>query len=133
MVTLEQIRSSNSAISTSLPAGLVAVFVGATSGIGESSLKQFAKHAVKPRIYFLGRSKQSGARILTQLQELNPGGEYIFFSVDVSLLRCVDDVCRQIKAKETALNLLFMSAGSAITGKGERLQHKLRHKSGRRD
>lgn len=118
MVSLEQIRSSNSKIPTTLRPGLVAVFAGATSGIGESSLRQFAKNAIKPRIYFLGRSKQSGDRVRAELKKLNPDGEYIFISVDVSLLRSVDDVCRQIKEKESAINLLFLSTGSMITGKG---------------
>jgi NADP-dependent 3-hydroxy acid dehydrogenase YdfG len=119
MVALEQIRSSNSKISTTLRPGLVAVFAGATSGIGESSLKQFAKNAIKPRIYFLGRSKQSGDRVHAELKKLNPDGEYTFISVDVSLLRSVDDVCRQIKEKETSINLLFLSTGTMVSGKGE--------------
>ncbi|KAK3297369.1 uncharacterized protein B0H64DRAFT_423549 [Chaetomium fimeti] len=116
MVALEHIRSSNSRISTTLRPGLVAVFAGATSGIGESALKQFAKNAIKPRIYFLGRSKASGDRIRAELQKLNPEGEYIFISVDVSLLRSVDDVSRQIKEKETAINLLFLSTGTMVSG-----------------
>lgn len=119
MVALEQIRSSNSKIATALRPGLVAVFTGATSGIGETSLKQFAKNAVKPRIYFVGRSKESGNRICTELQKLNPGGEYIYISVDVSQLRSVDNVCREIKGKEAAINLLFLSTGTMVTGKGE--------------
>lgn len=119
MVTLDQIRSSNSKIMTALPPGLVAVFAGATSGIGETSLKQFAKNAVRPRVYFLGRSKESGNRIRTDLQKLNPKGEYIYISVDVSLLRSVDDVCREIKEKEAAINLLFLSTGTMVTGRGE--------------
>ncbi|RYP09750.1 hypothetical protein DL764_001085 [Monosporascus ibericus] len=117
MVALEQIRSSNSKIAATLRPGLVAVFAGATSGIGETSLKQFAKNAVKPWIYFIGRSKESGNRIRAELQKLNPGGKYIYISVDVSLLRSVDDVCREIKGKEAAINLLFLSTGTMITGK----------------
>lgn len=119
MVALEHIRSSNSKISTTLRPGLVAVFAGATSGIGESALKQFAKNAIKPRIYFLGRSKQSGDRIRAELQKLNPEGEYIYISVDVSLLHSVDDVSRQIKEKESAINLLFLSTGTMVSGKGK--------------
>lgn len=119
MVGLEQIRSSNSNIGMVLPPGLVAIFAGATSGIGESSLKQFVKKAVKPRIYFIGRSKESGSRIHTELQQLNPGGEYVYISADVSLLRSVDDICREIKGGEAAINVLFLSTGTMVTGKGE--------------
>ncbi|KAH8693292.1 hypothetical protein BGW36DRAFT_37796 [Talaromyces proteolyticus] len=117
MVALEKIRSSNSKIATALPPGLVAVFAGATSGVGETSLKQFAKYTVRPRIYFIGRSKESGRRITAELQKLNPEGEYIFKSVDVSLLRSVDNACREIKDKEAAINLLFLSTGTMLSGK----------------
>jgi hypothetical protein len=44
MVTIEQVRTSNAQIVTSLPPGLVAVFVGATNGVEEATVKQFAKH-----------------------------------------------------------------------------------------
>ncbi|KAK0710637.1 hypothetical protein B0H67DRAFT_684418 [Lasiosphaeris hirsuta] len=111
MVALEQIRSSNSKIATAFLPGLVAVFAGATNGVGETSLKQFAKNAVRPRICFLGRSRQSRDRVQKELQELNPKGECYFTSVDVSLLHSVDRVCGEIRAKETAINLLFLSTG----------------------
>lgn len=117
MVALEQIRSSNSKIATTLPPGLVAVFAGATSGIGETSLKQFVKNAVRPKVYFIGRSMESGRRITEELKTLNSEGEYIFKSVDVSLLRSVDDACREIKNKESAINLLFLSTGTMLSGK----------------
>ena len=29
--------------------------VGATSGIAESTMKQFCRHTIKPRLYFVGR------------------------------------------------------------------------------
>ena len=38
MVSLEAIRESNARITSELPAGVVAVFFGATSGIGETTL-----------------------------------------------------------------------------------------------
>ncbi|KAL2162895.1 hypothetical protein VTH06DRAFT_6731 [Thermothelomyces fergusii] len=116
MVTLNQIRASNAKVETSLGPGLVAVFVGATSGIGEATLKQFARHVAKPRVYFLGRSKGSGDRVKAELQKINPGGEYNFVSVDVSLLHSVDDVCREIREKESAINLLFLSMGTVVRG-----------------
>jgi short-subunit dehydrogenase len=114
MVSLAQVQSSNSRIGTALPPGLVAVFVGATSGIGETSLKQFAKHARQPRVYFIGRSQQVGDRIAAECKELNREGEFTFIQADVSLIRTVDEVCRDIKAKETAINLLFLSTGTLV-------------------
>ena len=114
MVALSSIQSSNSLISSTLPPKLVAVFVGATSGIGEATLKQFAKHSIQPRAYFIGRSQDSGDRIAAECKILNPEGEYIFVKADASLIRVVDEVCDMIKAKEKAINILFLSAGVAI-------------------
>jgi hypothetical protein len=50
MVAIEAIRKSNARIAE-LPAGLVALFLGGTSGIGQSALIQFATYAIQPRIY----------------------------------------------------------------------------------
>ncbi|KAL2128610.1 hypothetical protein VTI74DRAFT_8938 [Chaetomium olivicolor] len=117
MVTLEQMRASNLRIPGCLPAGLVAVFAGGTSGIGETTMKQFAKHTVLPRIYFVGRSERAAARLRTELMDLNPAGKYHFIRADLSLLQNVDNVCREIKTKESAINLLFLTSGTMITGK----------------
>jgi NADP-dependent 3-hydroxy acid dehydrogenase YdfG len=118
MVSLLDIQSSNSRIASALPPGLVAVFVGATSGIGETALKQFAKHARQPRVYFVGRSQEAGDRIAAECKALNSEGEYIFVKADTSLIRTVDDICRGIKSKEKAVNLLFLSTGTLISHTG---------------
>jgi NADP-dependent 3-hydroxy acid dehydrogenase YdfG len=111
MVSLSDVHSSNSLISSSLPPSLVAIFVGATSGIGEITLKKFAQYSRQPRAYFIGRSQDAADRIVAECNALNPAGEYIFIKADVSLIRVVDKVCKDIKAKEKVLNILFLSAG----------------------
>ncbi|KAG8162993.1 hypothetical protein KVR01_007471 [Diaporthe batatas] len=115
MVSLELMRASNSLVATSLSAGLVAVFVGATSGIGETTVKQFAKQAKQPQIFVLGRREHEGKRIQAEVESLNPSGEYHFVQADVSLLKNVDHACRQLRAREPAINLLFLTCGSLIT------------------
>ncbi|MCJ1246082.1 hypothetical protein MMC30_003286 [Trapelia coarctata] len=117
MVSLSDVHLSNSRICTSLPQGLVAVFVGATSGIGLYTLKQFAKHVRQPRVYFVGRSQEAGDRIAAECKALNSEGEFTFVKADVSLISVVDDVCRDIKSKEKAVNLLFLSPGTLVSGK----------------
>jgi NADP-dependent 3-hydroxy acid dehydrogenase YdfG len=119
MVSLEAIRESNARITSELPAGVVAVFFGATSGIGETTLKQFVQHAREPRIYFVGRREVEGNRIKTELKTLNPNGEYHYLKCDASLVKNVDQLCRDIKIKESAINLLFVTVGTLITGKGK--------------
>lgn len=118
MVTLTNVQSSNAQIATALPPGLVAVFVGATNGIGETSLREFARHARQPRVYFVGRSQEAGDRIAADCRELNPEGEFIFIKADISLLKSVDDVCREIASKERCINLLFLTCGSALSHVG---------------
>lgn len=118
MVSLSDIQSSNSRIASVLPPGLVAVFVGGTNGIGETTLKQFAKHARQPRAYFIGRSQEAGDRIAAECKALNSEGEYIFIKADTSLLRNVDEVCADIKRKEKKINLLFLTTGTLVPGTG---------------
>ena len=114
MVSLSEVQSSNSLIPSTLPSGLVAVFVGATNGIGETTLKQFAKHTRKPRVYFIGRSQEAGDRIEAECKASNKDGEFVFIKADVSLIRVVDDICRDIKSKEKDINLLFLSQGTMV-------------------
>lgn len=111
MIPLTAIQSSNSRIATTYPSGLVAVFVGATAGIGEYSLVEFARSAPKSRIYFVGRSDASGARIKAECDKLNPEGSCTFIKADVSLMKNVDEVCKELKSKEKTINLLFQSQG----------------------
>jgi NADP-dependent 3-hydroxy acid dehydrogenase YdfG len=112
MVALSDVEASNLRLSTTLPAKMVAVFVGATSGIGEFTMKAFAQHTTEPRIYFVGRSQDAADRIMGEVKHLNPTGEYIFTKSNVSLLKNVDDVCQQILVREEAINLLFQTQGT---------------------
>ena len=111
MVSISQVQASNALFSSTFPSRLVALFVGGTSGIGEITLKKFAKYSHQPRAYFVGRSQNAADRIVAECKELNPTGEYTFIKADVSLLRVVDQVCKEIRAQEKSLNILFLSQG----------------------
>ncbi|THX14538.1 hypothetical protein D6D13_03012 [Aureobasidium pullulans] len=117
MVALETIRASNSRIASTLPLGLVAIFVGATNGVGEATVRQFAKYASAPRVYLIGRSQDAGTRIVNECRALNAKGEFTFISKDTSLMRNVDEICETIKQKEKSVNLLFLTIGTLQTGK----------------
>ncbi|GIC93606.1 uncharacterized protein Aud_010094 [Aspergillus udagawae] len=110
MTAIKEIRNQLPTIRHFGP-GLVVVFVGGTSGIGESTAREFVRYAVSPRVYLIGRSQEAATRIQREFQELNSSSEVRFIKADVSQLRSVDDVCQQIKAQETKINLLFLSAG----------------------
>ncbi|KAK9311907.1 hypothetical protein V1524DRAFT_288093 [Lipomyces starkeyi] len=110
MVSIKDVRRSNSSL-TEKPSGMVAVFVGATSGIGLSTLKQFAKYSNAPKVYVVGRSKQSATPLLHELEVLNPKGIFIFVETEISLIKNVDAVCEEIKTSEHMLDLVFLSPG----------------------
>ncbi|GAD95663.1 hypothetical protein CHGG_07650 [Paecilomyces variotii No. 5] len=116
MVDLESMRKSNAKLGQYFTSCRpVAVFVGATNGIGRNAVRSFARstRGCKPRIYFVGRSHQRGHELKEELVAINPDGEYDFISADVGEMAAVDDVCRQIMDREEYLNLLFMSQGTA--------------------
>jgi NADP-dependent 3-hydroxy acid dehydrogenase YdfG len=121
MVSLSEIQASNARISSIYPPGLVAVFVGATSGIGEITFKTFAKYSRQPRAHFVGRSQDAADRIIAECKELNPEGEFHFIKADISLIRGVDKVCKEIKEKEKVINILFLSAGVASMDRSGRI------------
>lgn len=127
MVQLKSVRESNALIKSDLPHGLVAVFTGATSGIGEAALKQFVRDAVKPRCYMVARSKTAADRIINECRDLNSEADLIFIQADLTLIKSVDEVCEQIKQKETKLNLLFLSAGAALVSRNSKSKALSRH------
>ncbi len=110
MVAIQAIRKSNARIAE-LPAGLVALFLGGTSGIGQSALIQFAEYAVQPRIYIAARRASATTGLLEELHEKNPGGTYTVIEKDVSLICETNDVVEFVKTRETKLDLLFESVG----------------------
>ena len=112
MVLLQTVQQSNARIAT-LPQGLVALFIGATSGIGQSALQHFARHALSPRIYTVARTHAVASHegFLASLRQFNPTGTFTLITADVSLVSEVDRVVAAIKEKETKLDLLILSAG----------------------
>ena len=49
---------------------------------------------------------------MSELKNIQPEAETTFIKKDLTLLKNVDEVCEEIKAKEKKLNLLFMTQGT---------------------
>lgn len=111
MVSLKTVQHSNARMA--IPQGLVALFIGATSGIGQSALQQFAQHSSSPRIYTVARPATviSHETFLESLRQDSPAGIYNLITADVSLVSEIDKVANAIRQKETKLDILFLSAG----------------------
>jgi NAD(P)-dependent dehydrogenase (short-subunit alcohol dehydrogenase family) len=117
MVNIRDVRKSNLAFKLSGHAsGLVAVFVGATSGIGMGTLKQYAKYAQGGKAYIVGRSKNATEPLLNELKASNPKGTFEFIETEISLIKNVDLACEEIKSKEKKIDILFLSAGFLAYG-----------------
>ena len=111
MVHISDVRASNASFKSSKQPGLVALFVGATRGIGLSTLKHFTRSGHNPSIYIVGRSQSSFSHLLEQLKRMNPEARLIFIETDISLIRNVDRTVEQISLEERKIDILFMSPG----------------------
>jgi NAD(P)-dependent dehydrogenase (short-subunit alcohol dehydrogenase family) len=119
MVALTDVRTSNSALK-SLPANLVAVFVGGTSGIGLYTARELARNTTSPHIYLIGRNQAGATKIIEELKSINSSSQVSFIQKDVSLLKNVDEACQEIHTKEKQVNLLFITCGYFVfTGRDE--------------
>jgi len=112
MVSLDLIKASNGRIASSLPSGMVAVFVGGTNGLGEYTLRKFAKYSQQARIYIVGRSEPAANKIINECKQSGSTAEFTFLAYDISLLRNVDMVCDTIKHREKTINILVQSQGT---------------------
>ncbi|CCT72817.1 uncharacterized protein FFUJ_12710 [Fusarium fujikuroi IMI 58289] len=114
-------------MSSSHPASqsFVAVFVGATRGIGLATLKVLIRTLPNPRIYVIGRSKASFAGELALLNEHNPNATIQFVEAEVSLIKAIDSACERIMKLEKHVDLLFMSPGYLAFGGPHYTEEKL--------
>jgi NADP-dependent 3-hydroxy acid dehydrogenase YdfG len=116
MVGIQEVRSELTKLKRLGP-GLVGVFVGGTSGIGEATAREFVRSSIQPRVYLVGRSQEQADKIKAEFLKLNPESQTKFIQGDVSLLHNVDKICDEIKSSEEKINLLFLTAG-ILTMKG---------------
>ncbi|KAE8152197.1 hypothetical protein BDV25DRAFT_170711 [Aspergillus avenaceus] len=114
MVAIQTIRSSNANLKALN--NITALFVGGTSGIGQSTLRQLARNTNKPTAYIVGRDHGRAKPFLSELKQLNPEGQFNFIEADVSLIRNVDSACQEILKKEKHLNFMFMTPGGISLG-----------------
>jgi NADP-dependent 3-hydroxy acid dehydrogenase YdfG len=123
MVNLKTIRASNQSLQSLAP-GIVAVFAGATSGIGLATLKQFAKYVNAPKAFIIGRNKEKGNEIIDDLKTINSSGTYVFIQGEFSLIKEVDRISAEIKKHvaeeekgENHIDILCMSTNYLSLGK----------------
>lgn len=98
MVNLDLVKSTNAEL---IAQPLVAVFVGATSGIGLLTLKCLARTHGKAgkglRAYIVGRNAKAAEAIIAECQVLCPPGQFLFQQAsDLALIKEVDITCAEL-------------------------------------
>ena len=118
MVNLDSLIRSNKVISQTFTKGIIGVFVGGTSGVGEYTLRVLSKYVPNSKFYIVGRSQEAADKIITECVQETPTNSFSFIKADIGDMKNVDDVCKQIKDKEPAINLLFQSQGTMGFNRG---------------
>lgn len=109
--TIQKINSSFNKDALKNPVG---VFVGGTSGIGENTAYEFAKHTPNPTIYIVGRNETNGARVLDKIKELNSNAIAHFLKYDLKYIEQAERVANIIRNKEDKVNVLSLTQGLLI-------------------
>lgn len=128
MVSLNDVQEANKLTFSHRP--YVAVFVGATSGIGEYTISELARQLSgnsheESRLYLIGRNTTAGDRVISECKTSCPGIEIIWIKAqDLALLADVDRICQEIRDhekrrcadREPHIDLLFMTQGKVDFG-----------------
>ena len=77
-----------------------------------SKLIRIPRNSEDPLTTWGFRSQDAANRIISEIKTIQPDTVTTFIRKDLTLLKNVDEVCDEIKAKEKNLNLLFMSQGT---------------------
>jgi NAD(P)-dependent dehydrogenase (short-subunit alcohol dehydrogenase family) len=119
MVKLTTVTAANSAFIKRQP--FTAVFVGATNGIGEFTVRELCKTHGQDgpglRIIMVGRNEKAAQTIIEECKAVCSTTEIHFVQAgDISLLRGVDKACSEIQellelAKAPGIDILIQSQG----------------------
>ena len=127
MVRVEVVRATNDRFYHDRP--FVAVFVGATAGIGEYTAKAlattYAKQGRLLRVYLVGRSTDAGNKLVSGCSKVCPDGSFTFVRAEnAALVQDVDRVCGEISRLEQQhdrprIDMLVMTQGQVTFGARE--------------
>ncbi|KIW10430.1 hypothetical protein PV08_11394 [Exophiala spinifera] len=111
MVSKSDILLNNTSLA-SAGSGLIAAFVGATAGIGLSTVEALLKHTTNPTIFIVGRDASRLSQLIAQVQPLNAGATlHAIVAEDLSSVRSAQQAAEQIASRAPHLDLLIESQG----------------------
>ena len=117
MVRTSSVQIANRGLASADDAsGLVCVFVGATSGIGLSTVTALLNIARHSTLYIVGRSEKRFAPQMRSWRAMNRSCRLVFLEAQVSLLSEVDAACAKVIEAEEKVDMLYMSPGYLPVG-----------------
>jgi len=115
MVSISEVKASNIRISKDT-APHTAVFTGGTDGIGKATVTRLVATKLPIRVYVIGRNGEKHKPFLDVLRKSNDKADVVWLEGQISLLAETKRLCDIIKARETSIDILFMSAGFIPSG-----------------
>lgn len=92
----------------------VALFIGATNGIGLNTILDYAKATINCdsiTIYIGGRDQTKGESVIADIKKINPKATVHFLLHNMVYVKEAKKLADTVKSKETQLNLVFISSG----------------------
>ena len=136
MAVIDNVRSTNATFFQQRP--LVAVLIGATSGIGEYAIRTLAAiystQKLSLRLYIVGRNNTAADKIGSDCSRICPHATFTFLKADdLALLKEVDRVSVEIlklereehKNDTPRIDLLVMTQGRVLFGPRQGILHFL--------
>lgn len=110
MTPLTGVRASNKQL-TAATVPQVAVFVGATAGIGKAALTELISTGFPVKAYIIGRDEAAFEPALSELRASYSSATLVFLQGELSLLAEAKRLTNIILRREGYIDLLFLSAG----------------------
>jgi NAD(P)-dependent dehydrogenase (short-subunit alcohol dehydrogenase family) len=93
--------------------GKIVVITGGTSGIGQVAAEQLA--GMGARIVLVARSQSRGEATLSRLRDIAPGVKHSVYYGDLSRLKELRRVAKEIAAAEPRIDVLINNAGAVFS------------------
>ncbi|KAJ9610346.1 hypothetical protein H2200_005123 [Cladophialophora chaetospira] len=111
MVSISDIHLNNTSLQTP-GSGPTVALLGATAGIGLSTLHAILKNTSTPTVYIVGRNPSRLRDLISTAQKLNASATLIPIETgDLTLVKNAEKAAQEIASKASRLDLLVMSPG----------------------